>query len=254
MLNYIKSEFYRITNTKGVYALTGILVFISVSLNILIYAFGNQYATTSFSYSNLVANPMLFPIMGAIIAFFLYEGNRRNGCLKNTISSGISRKKVFAGECIVSIVTCTILMVLILFFWILTTTLLLKEAGPVVVKDLILEVPATYLTSIGSVISAILLLELCDKSITGMVTWIVLWFIIPDALLYLGIRFSSLYQAALWIPTNIFSTFNSHHVNMSECITAWDSFSGMLHCVVGGLAGIVLFSFIGICTLKRKDL
>ena len=230
MLNYIKSEFYRITNTKGVYALTGILVFISVSLNILIYAFGNQYATTSFSYSNLVANPMLFPIMGAIIAFFLYEGNRRTGCLKNTISSGISRKKVFAGECIVSIVTCTILMVLIMFLWILTTPLLLNEAGPV-----------TYLTSIGSVISAILLLELCDKSITGMVTWIVLWFIIPDALLYLGIRFSSLYQAALWIPTNIFSTFNSHHVNMSECITAWDSFSGMLHCVVGGLAGIVLF-------------
>ena len=254
MLNYIKSEFYRITNTITIYVLTGILILMAIGLNVLICLFGNQYATTSFSYSSLVATPMIFTILGMVIAFFLYEGNRRYGSLKNTIASGISRKKVFVSECIVSIITSTIIMVLVMFFWILTTTLLLKNAGPVTLKDLLLEVPATYLTAVAGVISGILLLELCEKTSTGTVIWVVLWFIFPKALLYLGIRFPSLYQAALWIPTNLFSVISNNHVNMSECITAWDTANGMFRCILSGSAGVVLFSLIGILTLKRKDL
>ena len=133
-----------------------------------------------------------------------------------------------------------------MFFWILTTTLLLKNAGPVTLKDLLLEVPATYLTAVAGVISGILLLELCEKTSTGTVIWVVLWFIFPKALLYLGIRFPSLYQAALWIPTNLFSVINNNHVNMSECITAWDTANGMFRCILSGSAGVVLFSLIGI--------
>ena len=111
MMNYIKSEFYRITHTKAVYVYGGILVLLVVLFNIATGVLGGQYAITSFSYSNLVANPMIFSVMGAVTVFILYEGNRKNGNLKNTISGGISRRKIFAGECIVSLTAATVVMV-----------------------------------------------------------------------------------------------------------------------------------------------
>ena len=79
MMNYTKSEFYRIFITKG---------------NLCC---GRSAGGNSFSYSNLVANPMVFAFMGMIIPFLFYEGGKRNGNLKNTVAGGISRVKIFAG-------------------------------------------------------------------------------------------------------------------------------------------------------------
>lgn len=42
---------------------------------------------------------MAFAVMGMIIPFLFYEGGKRNGNLKNTVAGGISRVKIFAGEC-----------------------------------------------------------------------------------------------------------------------------------------------------------
>ena len=33
MMNYVKSEFYRITHTRGIYGFTGILMLLSVLMN-----------------------------------------------------------------------------------------------------------------------------------------------------------------------------------------------------------------------------
>ena len=63
MMNYTKSEFYRIFITKEIYTAAGLLAGIALLLNATLYFFGNSYANTSFSYSNLVANPMVFAFM-----------------------------------------------------------------------------------------------------------------------------------------------------------------------------------------------
>ena len=70
------SLLWRIFITKEIYAAAGLLAGIALLLNVALYFFGNSYANTSFSYSNLVANPMVFAFMGMIIPFLFYEGGK----------------------------------------------------------------------------------------------------------------------------------------------------------------------------------
>lgn len=254
MMNYIKSEFYRISHTNGVYLFTGVLAVIAMLLNAALYFFGDKYATTSFSYSNFVANPMVFAFMGAVIAYFLYDGSRRNGNLKNTIASGISRITIFAGECIVSAIISTVVMLLISGVWIVCAQLLLDNTGPVQLHDFMLEIAVMYLISIASLISAMVFIEVFDNSIVGMLLWLSIWFILPEVLMYLGIRFEMILDIAMWLPNNFFNMINGSHVNMQECITVWDTIDGIMKCVLSGIAGILVFSISGFVFLRKKDL
>lgn len=254
MMNYIKSEFYRVTHTKGIYYTAGILFALAVLLNTGIYYFGSQYATTSFSYSNLVALPMVFLVGGTIIAYFLYEGNKRNGNMKNTIAGGIPRTKVFLGECFVSLVVSTVIMVLTLSVWVISAELLLEKTGPVELMDLLSEVPAVYLIAAAGLCSGIVFLEIFEKNTMGILAWFSIWFIVPRILRYLGIRFEVIYDIAMWLPNNLFTMINGQHVNTQECITAWDTAGGLVKCVVSGSAGIVIFLLSGVILLRRKDL
>lgn len=254
MMNYIKSELYRVSHTHGVYSFTGILIFIAVLLNTGIHFWGNQYAITSFSYSNFVANPIIFVIMGTVTAYLLYEGNRKNGNLKNTVASGIPRTRIFIGECIVSILTATFIMILALGAWIISAELLLDRTGPVALKDLLLEVPAVYLISLAGLISGIFFLERFEKNTVGILAWIFIWFLFPNFLMYLGMRFDAVHKIAMWLPNNFFGTINGLNVNMSKCITIWDTADGWIKCIVSGTIGVVVFLLAGLVSLRKRDL
>lgn len=253
MMNYVKSEFYRISHTKETYLATGLLAVLALLLNTATCLWGGRYATTSFSYSCLVAEPMIFAVMGAVISYFLYEGNRRNGNLKNTVAGGISRIRIFAGECFVSVVTSTFIMIFTLAVWIFSAEWMLEKTGPVELKDLLLEVPVMYLIAIASLISSIVFLEAFEKGIVGILIWCSLWFIIPKILMYLGMRFEGIYYIAMWFPSNIFGV-NGLHVNTQECITAWDTLEGAIKCVLCGAIGIVVFVLAGVVSLRKRDL
>lgn len=256
MRNYIKSEFYRITHIKEMYAITGTLIGLTVLYHICTFLtkdLAPRYATTSFSYSCLVANPMLFACAGTMITYFLYEGNRRNGNFKNAVACGISRVKVFAGQCIVSLAASTCAMLLTLTAWILSAKLL-PRTGPVHLSHLLSEVPAVYLICTACLVCALACINYFEKAITGMLVWGLIWFVFPKVLLIGGMRFEALYHMALWLPSNLFAVVNGLYVNTRQCITAWDTMGGMLRCIASGGIGTVVFALSGILLLRRKDL
>lgn len=253
MMNYIKSECYRVTHTKDFYAATGILAALVLLLNTAIHFFGGRYATTSFSYCNLVASPMIFVVAGELIAYFLYEGNRKNGNLKNTVASGISRSKIFAGQCIITAMVSTFLMVFTLAAWMISAEMLLEKTGPVKLREMLLEGPMMYLIAVAGLISGIVFLELFEKNIMGMLLWVAVWFFIPKMFVYLAMRFEALSAVTLWFPAN-FLGINGQHVNMTECITIWDTAEGMARCVLSGIIGTVFFAVVGVMALRKKDL
>lgn len=149
-MNYVKSEFYRVSHDKGVYYFTAIIAILAFLLNAILGWFGKvdgvsfRYATTSFSYSNLVANPMVFCVMGAVVGIIFYEGNRKNENLKNTIAFGISRTKIFFGECIVATVTAAASLIAVLAVYIVSAIIFLEHTGPVSLTDLLTEVLAVF--------------------------------------------------------------------------------------------------------------
>jgi ABC-2 type transport system permease protein len=130
MLNFIKSEYYRMIHTTGIRVFFGILSVLTILLISGISIVETQYHTTSFSYSILVSSPMFFTLMGMLTASVLYEDSKRNGIIKNSIANGIPRGKVFFSQCIVSITTATVIMTIVLTLWIFMTELFLDKTGP----------------------------------------------------------------------------------------------------------------------------
>lgn len=253
MINYMKSEFYRIRHTGVLYWTITILMALSILFQFVNYLFATIYATTSFSYSTLVANPMTFPYMGVVIASILYDSSRKNGNLKNTIASGISRKNILIAKCIVSTISSIIAMICTLLVWIVSTEVLLKKTGPVKLEDLLFEIPAIFLLAVSCVISILVILELINSSVIASIIWACLWIFIPKILMILGMRYLVVHKISLWIPSNLFHMVNGEHVNLHECITAWDTMEGMLRCIIPGGVGIVVFLFIGIALVRKKD-
>ncbi len=104
MLNYIKSECYRVMHSRSTYVMTGIMAVLPVLFHIILYVTGVSSSTTqdfpyditSFSFSFLAGSPMLFTYAGLIVAAVLYEDEHKNGKYKKC--SGVwdfQRKAVF---------------------------------------------------------------------------------------------------------------------------------------------------------------
>lgn len=257
MMNYVKSELYRVSHSIGIYCFTAVLAVLSVLLNAVLYwsktlSYVFPFATTSFSYSNLVSNTMIFCVMAACIGAILYEGNRKNGNLKNTIAFGITRNRIFAGKCIVGLVSAVFSLVVVLGAYIGSAVLFLQPSGPVKLWDLWTEVGAVFLIAAAAMISAIVFIEAFGKSIAGIILWIAIWLIIPNIVFYLGFKYPVMHDIAMWLPDNMFSS-KAMTVNMSQCITAWGTAEGMAKCVVCGVIGVVIFSAIGILSWRKKE-
>lgn len=259
MLNFIKSEYYRMIHTTGIRVFFGILSVLTILLISGISIVETQYHTTSFSYSILVSSPIFFTLMGMLTASVLYEDSKRNGIIKNSIANGIPRGKVFFSQCIVSITTATVIMTIVLTLWIFMTELFLDKTGPVHMTDLLMEIPAIYLIAVSSIVLTIVLCLCFQNGAFIFFTWLFVFFIFPTILLKFGIAVSAhfktdfIYNIAMWMPSNFFQ-INTANVNMSSCITAWDTTGGMLRCIIAGISGIIIFMAIGFRHIRKADL
>lgn len=260
MLNYIKSELYRASRSLEIRETAIVFVILVFVMNLVLFLLKGQehfrYGTTSFSYSMVVAMPMLYCYVASDVAVMLYEGDRRNGTEGNSISYGLSRLELFAGKCIVTLAVSLAILALILPVYMGSAIALLDAAGPTTVSDMLLEIPAVSLVAIASLVLANLLLELLDKSILSILAWLAILIFLPKALLLLGAclsdRFPLILDIAMWMPQNFFTA--QMQVNLSECTPIWDTAQGMAKCLVSGALGTALFGGTGAVLLRRRDL
>lgn len=253
MLNYIKSEFYRVLKQKNLYGFAGLLIVLSLLLHGSLYFLSPRYATTSFSYSNLVANPMIFGFMGMCIAFLLYEDNKKNGALKNSVAFGLSRSHIFLGESIVAIVSATAVMIIVMAAWIFSAVVLLEPTGPVELRTLLTEILAVFFIACAVTVSAILCIELIEKTIAGILACLGFWFLLPRTVYYLGFKSPVIHKIAMAFPDNLF-WINRENVNLGKCITVWDTSLGMALCLITGAAWLIVFLIWGTFALRKRDL
>lgn len=259
MLNYIKSELYRVWHVKIILTMGGMFAGLTLAMNLVLFLLKDmehfRYGITSFSFSMLVAYPMLYCYVAADVAASLYEGDKKNGTERNSIAAGISRMEIFAGKCLVSLLTALAILVLVLPVYIGSACLLLHPAGPVTVADMLMELPAVALCGVSAIVLAVLLLEVFDKSIVSILTWIGIMIALPKALLLAGMLLGTgddlLTRIAMWMPQNFFMGMD---VNMSQCAPIWDTAAGMGKCVAAGAMGIVLFGLGAVLLLRKKEI
>lgn len=256
MLNYIKSELYRITHSSTLYFVTLGFAAAPLLVNLMLFGFGLSspdfpYSTTSFSYSNIVANPMFFCVAALFLVFALYEGDKGNGNLKNVIASGISREKIFAGQFIICLISSVIILIITVAVYISSASLLLQNTGVVTVTDLLYEIFAISPVAVAALILGIVMVQLFDKTFWGVVCWFCILFFIPQMLFYIGIEIEPLREIAMWMPRNFFSGME---VNQSVCNPIWNKSIGFATCMISGFTGIIVFSIFGILALRKKEI
>ena len=259
MLNYIKSELYRALHSKEIHGTAIGLLAIILSMNLVLFLMKDvehfRYGSASFSYSMLVSVPMMYCYVAADVAVMLYESDRRNGTMGNSIAHGISRMQLFAGKCIVCFTVSLILLAAALPVYIGSASLLHAQ-GPTTAQDMLLEIPAMSLIATGSLILAVVLLDLFQNSFFSVLTWLTVMLLLPKLLLFAGMLLpfggDALMDAAMWMPAHFIPA--GTRVNMSECVTIWDTGAGMARCLLSGAAGILVFGLAGVLLLRKRDI
>lgn len=256
MLNYMKSEFYRIFHSATLYVTISFFAGLGLMFNIVLYLFGRfdpnfAYSTTSFSFSNIVGNPMLFCFAALIIVYVLYERSKKNGSLKNAVAFGISRTKVFLGQLLVSSAVSVMVLVITETVCIASALLLLPNEGPVTVRDMLFEIVAVFPAAVSALVFGLALVQLFDRSSIGILIWLSVFYFIPKILFFAGMAVEPIMQVAMWLPYNLFL---SMQVNMTQCVAIWDTAPGLARCLITGFVGIGVFGGWGIVAVRKKEI
>lgn len=256
MLNYVKSEWYRVTHVKDMYFFTGILAILSVLFNIVLYLFskmevGFPYGTVSFSLSFLAADMTMLFLVGAII-IALYFTNNKNGVMKNAVAFGISREKILIGKGLVSAVVSLCSLVVILAAYIGSAVLLLEQGvAPEAIPSLLKGIASLLVMAVASEILAIALFDYFENSVVGYITWYLVISVIPKLIGLLGLKFDFVNRVASWMPANYLR--NEVFINMSGWSALWDTPEGVAKCLISGGIGLLVFLLAGMGLCKKQE-
>jgi len=106
MINYIKSEIYRLLRKKGLYMTSVICLLLIVAAAAVLYFSQQQdpnfpYATSMFLYSNVISGTLLIMIIGLLFNSALT--GKDTSLIKQSVSFGISRSTIFWSKLILTL-------------------------------------------------------------------------------------------------------------------------------------------------------
>lgn len=256
MLNYMKSEWYRVTHSKGMYVMTAVLSALVLLMNV-INAICNHmltdfpYGTVRFSLNVLTSSPFILLVMGAVVAACLFTEDRRNGVLKNAVSYGIPRTDILTGKCLVSLLTAVIVMVVVVIVYVGSAYLLLLNPELLPLREFLSGIGATLLCAVASMILMIVLNSLCQKETIAVIWWVVILCLIPVVFFFIGLKVEIFGRIAEWMPYNFLRIEVFVSMNGYRCI--WDTTEGLVRCIAAGAIGIVVFLVFGIWRFRKQE-
>ncbi len=131
MINYMKSEHYRLLRKKGLYITSVICLLLIVAAAVVLYYSqyldpNFPYATSMFLYSNVISGALLIMIVGLLFNSALT--GKETSLIKQSVSFGISRYTIFWSKLILTLSYFLLLCVIGLLLTIaLGETLLASE-------------------------------------------------------------------------------------------------------------------------------
>ena len=257
MVNYMKSEWYRITHTKDIYVVTGALAGLTLFMNLVLFISRQKledfkYGTTSFSLSCLISGMYILLLAGMGVAYVLFAGDLRKGIVKNAIADGISREKIFLGKCVIGTVAAVCSMVVVLSVYIGSAGLLLDN-GIVheSVQIALRSVGSILFMAIASLILMIVLISYFEREGMAVLVWWIIMSMIPTICDLVGRRIDFFKNISKWMPYVYLSDEVTANMSGWQCL--WETPEGVAKCMISGALGIVIFLISGIVLCRKKD-
>ena len=259
MMNYIKSELYRVIHSKGIYILMGICGGLLLAMNLILYFVERdnpifQYDTTLFSFSMVENSLGIVFILTVCLGCMIFADEYKNKTIMNSIASGYSKTSIYIGKMIVGIIVSISALVIVLSVFIASGCLLLKNSGEE--GELILEIIKVFGVYapilITGLIAAITLSFLIGNVAGATWTWIGLFMGVPMISSLLEMKFAFFGELSKWLVFNLIG--NGTVSETQGFVMLWKTQDGLYRCLLAGFMGIAVFLIIGLLGVRRKEI
>lgn len=258
MLNYLKSEFYRILHKKVTYLFIIICSLLLISSTIVLAAVkasdtSFQYATTKFAIDLFSSNLMMILLLCIVVAVTVFGNEHNNHTMKNSISYGISRGKLYCGKLIMELIYALIAFAIITGAYIGVAYLLLENSDPgylvLLLKACFAALPL-FIFAIGATNCFLFLMESVGSSI-GAVVGILLG--LPLVFNLLGMKFKLFADLANLLPYNMINGIG-YDTEKFQLSLLWAGNTGYLKYWLIGLAELLIITVIGLIGFNKKEI
>lgn len=261
MINYIKSELYRTVRNHNVHMFIGVIALIIVGLISVFACFSKSTtggilsdANTSFVFKNMI---FTFDTMICLLLGYIYsiEGEENKfHTLKNSVSFGISRTKIYISKQITGAVVSLITYVIINILLIGVTYLFLDNGDSEFlleyIKASVVYIPLFLATlSIGYAF----LLNI-NNQILSMFVCLGVLMLTPSLLKLLSIKFDFFFEISEWCIYELLKAKNIVQEGNSVVVGVWQSSQGVFKSIISGLVHIVAFNICGLIFFNRKEI
>lgn len=256
MLNYIKSECYHIFHSKEVYLLTAVFTILLAVFNLIHYIClalpSFTYGNTAFTYS-MIDTSMGTLIYIVIVICSILEGNSMK-TMKNSVAFGVDRKVIFFGRMIVQSIICTVMYLYLMGLHFFLGKLLLEDSGREASELFIRSTFVCIPMFLGVIAAYNCFAILIKNNITAAIYMVLTLTIIPSIMDVLGRQLEGIKKVSDML---IYNLAQAEFVEAADSYIrqfTWDTTDGIIRCMIAGICAIVIFSFIGIKGLQKKEI
>lgn len=261
MMNYIKSELYRIVRLKGIYLLSGICTALLVGANVVLWFFGRggnfAYNNTEFAFmmvwTSLNAVFFLTLCMGSII----FGDEYKNKTISNSIAFGYSRIFLYFGKLLVGLIVSVVALTAVLGVFIISAYLLLEDSGIDALLRLLRAIGAGAPVLLTGEVAAITFCFLTETASGSTWSWMGLMIGVPMISELLGMRLAFFEKLTKWLA---YEVLQNNQILMyeegaaGEVVMAWMTREGLARMILSGVIGIAVFLLWGVIGLRRKEI
>lgn len=255
MLNYLKSEFYRIIRLKSVYATFAFCAAFIMLFNGALFYFRNEvgfrYATTKYSFSFIYTSMPILIYIVYMVCSVVIDDEFKSRTLKNSVAAGVKRNTIYFGRFIIEIIIGMIFYVLLNLLHIMLGLALLENSGGEYLHILLRSLIACIPIYIACAAICHCLYYILDNAINVIFAFVVIVTLIPKAIGLAGMKISFLSKINEWLMASLLEPKWDEAYNLT---LSWDTTNGFIRGYIAGIIGIIVFSAIGSILYNKKEL
>ncbi len=258
MSSYIKSEFYRIFHYKWTYLFIAICSALLVSSNVLLavlrYSDASfSYGNTAFAFANFISNVVFVFILCISVASMIFGNEHTNHTMKNSVSYGITRGKIYFSKLIIEIVYALIAFVIITGFFIASAYLLLEHSHENEIMELLKMFAASLpllLFALATTNCFIFIIEGTGASIAAITGLLIA---LPLVSNFLGMKFEIFRRLAKVLPWNMISSIGIE-MKPYSIVLPWAGNAGYYNCWLAGILQMIIIIIIGYLVFRKREI
>ncbi len=256
MINYIKSELYRISRMKGIYVLTVICFGLLLAMNLVLLFVGLDtptfpYDTVKFSLGMVEGSVTVVFILTLCIGSIIFADELKNRTIMNSVAFGYSRLQIYFGKIIVALIVSVITLLTVLGIFTGCTFLMLENTGIDALLSMIKCYSVESLILVCGVVAAITIHFLINSGAGAVWTWIGTFLGVPAIASLLAIKFNFFQRLSSWLAY----TVSGLEVKDGDKVAMiYHTTEGARRCLLVGGIGTLVVIIAGVILLRKKEL